>query len=159
MKKALITFDNFSFQYYSQAEPTLTAINLTIYEGEKVVIVGPSGSGKSTLAQCINGLIPHNYEGYITGTVTINNKDLKKTSLFDLSFDVGTVLQDTDSQFIGLTVAEDIAFALENDMIPQEKMKEDVEKWAKVVNLDPIYSRNHKTYPVVKNKEFQWLVS
>ncbi|WP_423252844.1 ABC transporter ATP-binding protein [Melissococcus plutonius] len=136
MKKALITFDNFSFQYYSQAEPTLTAINLTIYEGEKVVIVGPSGSGKSTLAQCINGLIPHNYEGDITGTVTINNKDLKKTSLFDLSFDVGTVLQDTDSQFIGLTVAEDIAFALENDMIPQEKMKEDVEKWAKVVNLD-----------------------
>lgn len=136
MKKPLITFDNFTFQYHSQAEPTLHSIDLTIYEGEKVLIVGPSGSGKSTFAKCINGLIPYSYEGEITGNVMIGDKELTKTSLFDLSFDVGTVLQDTDGQFIGLTVGEDVAFALENDEIPQKEMQEEVEEWTKVVELN-----------------------
>lgn len=136
MKKPLITFDNFTFQYHSQAEPTLHTIDLTIYEGEKVLIVGPSGSGKSTFAQCINGLIPYSYEGEITGNVTIGDKELTKTSLFDLSFDVGTVLQDTDGQFIGLTVGEDVAFALENDGVSQNKMKQDVDHWTKMVGLN-----------------------
>lgn len=136
MRKPLITFDNFTFQYHSQAEPTLHNIDLTIYEGEKVLIVGPSGSGKSTFAQCINGLIPYSYEGEITGNVMIGDKELTKTSLFDLSFDVGTVLQDTDGQFIGLTVGEDVAFALENDEVPQNKMKEEVDNWTKIVGLN-----------------------
>lgn len=135
MKKPLITFDNFSFQYHSQAEPTLHTIDLTIYEGEKVLILGPSGSGKSTFAQCINGLIPYSYEGEITGSVKINEKELTQTSLFDLSFDVGTVLQDTDGQFIGLTVGEDVAFALENDAVSQETMKQEVKKWTEVVEI------------------------
>ncbi|WP_430597480.1 ABC transporter ATP-binding protein [Enterococcus sp. AZ177] len=136
MKKPLITFDNFTFQYHSQAEPTLHSIDLTIYEGEKVLIVGPSGSGKSTFAQCINGLIPYSYEGEITGNVTIRDKELTKTSLFELSFDVGTVLQDTDGQFIGLTVGEDVAFALENDEVSQSKMKQEVDHWTKIVGLN-----------------------
>lgn len=135
MKKPLIIFDNFSFQYHSQAEPTLYDLNLTIYEGEKILILGPSGSGKSTFAQCINGLIPHSFEGEITGSVIVNGKNLQETSLFELSFDVGTVLQDPDGQFIGLTVAEDIAFSLENDCIPQNEMIPAVEKWAKVVDI------------------------
>lgn len=135
MKKPRITFDNVTFQYHSQSEPTLKNIDLTIYEGEKILIVGPSGSGKSTFAQCINGLIPSSYEGELSGKVTIGDKDLAETSLFDLSFDVGTVLQDTDGQFIGLTVGEDIAFALENDGVSQQKMKEEVERWTKVVGL------------------------
>ncbi len=135
MKKPLIIFDNFSFQYHSQAEPTLYDLNLTIYEGEKILILGPSGSGKSTFAQCINGLIPHSYEGEITGSVIVNGKNLQETSLFELSFDVGTVLQDPDGQFIGLTVAEDIAFSLENDCVPQNEMIPAVEKWAKVVDI------------------------
>ncbi|MTD42392.1 ATP-binding cassette domain-containing protein [Erwinia sp. CPCC 100877] len=136
MKKPLITFDNFSFQYHSQAEPTLHDINLTIYEGEKVLIVGPSGSGKSTFAQCINGLIPYTFEGEITGSASIRDKELTQTSLFDLSFDVGTVLQDTDGQFIGLTVGEDIAFALENDEVAQDIMKKEVLRWSKIVELE-----------------------
>lgn len=136
MKKPLIRFNDFTFQYHSQAEPTLHHIELTIYEGEKILIVGPSGSGKSTFAQCINGLIPYSYEGEISGNVTIGEKDLAQTSLFELSFDVGTVLQDTDGQFIGLTVGEDIAFALENDEIPQEKMKLEVKSWAELVELN-----------------------
>ncbi|WP_321385676.1 ABC transporter ATP-binding protein [uncultured Enterococcus sp.] len=136
MKQPLIQFKHFTFQYHSQAEPTLHDIDLTIYKGEKVLIVGPSGSGKSTFAQCINGLIPNTYEGEIQGSVIINSKELTETSLFDLSFDVGTVLQDTDGQFVGLTVGEDIAFALENDEVPLDKMRAEVERWAKTVELD-----------------------
>lgn len=138
MKKPIITFNNFSFQYHSQSEPTLKGIQLTIYEGEKVLIVGPSGSGKSTLAQCINGLIPNIYEGEIQGTATVAGKNIQETSLFDLSFDVGTVLQDTDGQFIGLTVAEDIAFALENDAVEQAEMKKAVHKWSEIVELNQL---------------------
>lgn len=136
MKKPLITFNNFTFQYHSQAEPTLHNLDLTIYEGEKVLVVGPSGSGKSTFAQCINGLIPYSYEGEITGNVTIGDKELTQTSLFELSFDVGTVLQDTDGQFIGLTVGEDVAFALENDGVVQKQMKEEVARWTTIVGLE-----------------------
>lgn len=140
MKQPLIQFKNFTFQYHSQAEPTLYDIDLTIYKGEKVLIIGPSGSGKSTFAQCINGLIPYTYEGELQGSVTINGKELTQTSLFDLSFDVGTVLQDTDGQFVGLTVGEDIAFALENDEVQLETMRAEVDRWAKTVELDRFLS-------------------
>ena len=131
----MIHFENFTFQYDSQQKPTLQNIDLTIYAGEKVCIVGPSGSGKSTLAHCINGLIPERYEGEYTGTLELYGKPATSFSLFDRSKQVGTVLQDTDSQFIGLTVAEDIAFALENDMIPQQQMKALVKKAAQQVEL------------------------
>lgn len=136
MKKPLIQFKDFSFQYHSQSEPTLHHIDLTIYEGEKVLIVGPSGSGKSTFAQCINGLIPHIYEGEVIGDVLISGKPLVESSLFELSFEVGTVLQDTDGQFVALTVGEDIAFALENDGIPQNEMKKEVGHWARTVEIE-----------------------
>ena len=110
MKKPVIEFNNFSFQYRVQYEPTLKNINLTIYEGEKVLILGPSGSGKSTLGATLNGLIPFRAEGTSTGSLKINGKETANLSLFELSQMVGTVLQDPDSQFIGLTVGEDMAF-------------------------------------------------
>lgn len=135
MEEAIIRFENFSFQYHSQAEPTLKNLNVTIKAGEKILVVGPSGSGKSTFAHCINGLIPNQYEGEITGKAIIDGKDISETSLFDLSFTTGTVLQDTDGQFIGLTVAEDIAFVMENDGAPQDEMKTTVVKWAEVVDV------------------------
>ncbi len=119
----IIQFENFSFKYDSQQKPTLKNINLSIYPGEKVCIVGPSGSGKSTLAHCINGLIPERYKGEVSGTLSIAGKVADSFSLFDRSKVIGTVLQDTDSQFVGITVAEDIAFALENAMVPQNEMK------------------------------------
>ena len=135
MKKPVIEFKDFSFQYFSQAEPTLHDINLTIYEGEKVLIVGPSGSGKSTLGHCINGLIPFSYKGTIRGTVTVDGLDTQKASLFELSKKVGTVLQDSDGQFVGLTVGEDIAFSLENDCVSQEEMKKTVQEVADIVDM------------------------
>ena len=136
MKRPVIEFKDFSFQYRAQAKPTLNNINLTIYEGEKVLIVGPSGSGKSTLSNCINGLVPFSYKGEIKGSLKIKGQETKDMSIAKLSNVVGTVLQDPDSQFIGLTVGEDIAFKLENDCIPQEKMKETVNIVSKIVGID-----------------------
>lgn len=135
MTKPMIAFNNFTFQYHSQSEPTLKNLTVTINEGEKVLVVGPSGSGKSTFAHCINGLIPNQYEGTIEGEVLVDGKNIAEHSLFDLSFSTGTVLQDTDGQFIGLTVAEDIAFVLENDTVAQAQMKEQVARWAEVVDI------------------------
>ena len=131
----VISFEDFGFQYKAQAEPTLYHINLNIRKGEKVLIAGPSGCGKSTLAHCINGLNPNSYPGQITGKLTVCGKNALELGLFDLSKMVGTVLQDSDGQFIGLTVAEDIAFALENDCIPTAEMHQEVERIAELVDV------------------------
>lgn len=136
--KPIIEFKNFSFKYRAQKEPTIKDINLEIYPGEKVLIVGPSGSGKSTLAHCINGLVPFAYKGEITGTYTVAGQNPLDLGIFGLSKLVGTVLQDTDGQFIGLTVAEDIAFVLENDKVPQPEMHERVVKVAETVEVQSV---------------------
>lgn len=135
MKQPIIQFENFTFQYQAQLEPTLKEINLTIYEGEKVLIVGPSGSGKSTLGQCLNGIIPNIYKGQASGHLKVQGQDAFESSIYDKSNLVSTVLQDTDGQFIGLSVAEDLAFALENDMVELPVMKEKVQHWAEKLDL------------------------
>ena len=131
----IIEFKNYTFKYRSQSEPTLREIDLTVNPGEKVLIVGPSGSGKSTLVHCINGMVPFSYPGESSGTLTVGGKDPAKTGIFGMSKIVGTVLQDTDGQFIGLTVAEDVAFALENDCVEQEEMFRAVDEVAEVVDI------------------------
>ncbi len=135
MKEPIIKFENFGFQYDAQAEPTLKDINLEIYPGEKILIAGPSGCGKSTMTHCMNGLIPFAYPGESTGKLTIQGKETKNLSIFEISRMVGTVLQDLDGQFIGLTVAEDIAFALENACVGQEDMKKTVRQVARQVGI------------------------
>ena len=140
-RKPIISFRNFSFQYRAQKRPTLTDINLEIYPGERVLIAGPSGSGKSTLAGCINGLNPFSNPGACTGTLTVDGVDAPHSSLFELSAHVGTVLQDPDSQFIGLTVGEDIAFALENSCTPQDEMHAITRHAAELVGIE-----NHLGY-------------
>ena len=136
----IIEFKEYSFKYRAQVEPTLLDINLSIYPGEKVLIVGPSGSGKSTLAHCINGLVPFSYAGESKGSLLVGGVDPSKEGIFGMSKIVGTVLQDTDGQFIGLTVGEDIAFALENDLVAQNEMFERVDKVAKEVDVTDLLS-------------------
>ena len=135
MKEAMIELKDFSFQYKAQSEPTLKNLNLTIYKGEKVLIVGPSGSGKSTIGQCLNGIIPNIYKGTSSGQFLIQGKEAFDLSIYEKSHLVSTGLQDTDGQFIGLSVAEDLAFALENDMVDLGTMKERVQSWAERLDL------------------------
>lgn len=137
-ERVVIEFQDFSFQYFSQAEPTLNRINLKIYRGEKILIVGPSGSGKSTLGHCLNGLIPFAYKGDMRGSLKINGVETREQNIFKLSKMVGTVLQDTDAQFVGLTAGEDIAFALENDNVPTAEMRERVRKASAMVDMQSL---------------------
>lgn len=138
MKEAMIELKDFSFQYKAQSEPTLKNLNFTIYKGEKVLIVGPSGSGKSTIGQCLNGIIPNIYKGTSSGQFLIQGKEAFDLSIYEKSHLVSTVLQDTDGQFIGLSVAEDLAFALENDMVDLESMKSRVHTWAERLDLSKL---------------------
>ena len=137
-----ISFNQFTFQYDAQAEATLKDISFDIVKGEKVLILGPSGSGKSTLAQCLNGIIPNIHKGQAKGQVRIDGQDIFKQSIYDKSQLVSTVLQDPDGQFIGLTVAEDLAFALENDCANQSEMKDKVALWAERLDLTSLL--NHR---------------
>lgn len=137
-----ISFNQFTFQYDAQAEPTLKDISFDIAKGEKVLILGPSGSGKSTLAQCLNGIIPNIHKGRAKGQVLIDSQDAFTQSIYDKSQLVSTVLQDPDGQFIGLTVAEDLAFALENDCVNQSEMKDRVSLWAERLDLGSLL--NHR---------------
>ena len=138
MQETVIRFSNFTWQYESQSEPTLRGLSFDIKKGEKVLICGPSGCGKSTISHCLNGLIPFSYRGKMTGSLSIFGKETKDLSIFDISKMVGTVLQDSDGQFVGLTVAEDIAFALENDCVPQKDLLARVKDTAQLVDTEKL---------------------
>lgn len=136
--KPILSFRDFSFRYDQQANPTLNNINLDIYPNEKVLILGPSGSGKSTLGRCLNGLIPNVFEGEISGEGIVFGEEISNQSITSLSNEIGTVLQDTSAQFVGLTVAEDIAFLLENDAVENSTMVKQVNEWSERMNLDKL---------------------
>ena len=136
MAETIISFSDFTWKYESQAEPTLHGLTFDIKKGEKILIAGPSGCGKSTIAHCLNGLIPFSYHGEINGSLKIFGKETRDLSLFEISKMIGTVLQDSDGQFVGLTVAEDIAFALENDCVPQDELFKRVDETAALVEVN-----------------------
>ncbi|MCM3338653.1 ABC transporter ATP-binding protein [Paenibacillus sp. MER TA 81-3] len=142
MKEPLISFRDFSFQYRSLSEPTLRQINLDIYPGEKILIAGPSGSGKSTLAHCINGLIPFTYSGTLSGEYSLRGQRPADLSIFEISRSVGTILQDQDGQFIGLSVGEDVAFAFENDCMASADMKPKVTHALDIVDMLPLHDQS-----------------
>lgn len=132
----MIEFSHFSFRYKSQKEATLHDIDLVVRDGEKILIAGASGSGKSTLGSCINGLIPHALGGVIEGSLKVGGHETRESGIYELSKSVGTVLQDTDGQFVGLTVGEDIAFSLENQMVDVQTMHKTVRKAAAIVSME-----------------------
>jgi len=136
MEDSVLSFEQFSFKYRAQTEPTLIDINLKVNRGEKILILGPSGSGKSTLIHCINGIIPHAFKGESSGSLSLMGSDIRGMNIFDISKIAGTVLQDTDGQFVGLSAAEDIAFALENDCVPVEEMHRRVAEASRLVDME-----------------------
>jgi energy-coupling factor transport system ATP-binding protein len=136
----VVEFENFSFRYKAQKEPTLSGLNLTLYEGERILILGASGSGKSTLANCINGLIPFAYEGELSGSCRVNGRETRELSIFTLSHEAGTALQDTDAQFVGLSVGEDAAFIMENNALPREEMLPRVRRNCAQVGMEEFLS-------------------
>ncbi|GLB47628.1 ABC transporter ATP-binding protein [Philodulcilactobacillus myokoensis] len=140
--KAMIEFKNVTFKYNSQSEPTLKHVSLTIDQGEKVLIVGPSGSGKSTLGNLINGIIPENIKGEIQGTILVNGHDVKDMSIFDQSLNVSSMLQDSNDQFVGLTVAEDIAFGMENDCTDNVTMRKKVKAWSDYLHIHQLLKQS-----------------
>ncbi len=142
MQEGIIEFKNFYFKYRAQKEPTLHDINLSIKAGEKVLIVGPSGSGKSTLGECLNGLIPCSFPGEIRGEVRVDGKNPAQAGIFSMAQSVGTVLQNPDAQFVGLTVGEDIAFSMENSAVPQAEMHKIVQQNAQLVDMEKFLGQN-----------------
>lgn len=133
--KKIVSFENYTFRYAKQTEATLKNINLDIYQGETLLILGASGSGKSTLAKCLNGLIPHQFKGESQGKLLLFGKEQKEQNIFSLSNKVGSVLQDTDAQFVSISVEEDIAFSLENQNVSVQEMKEKVQQAAERVDI------------------------
>ena len=131
----VVEFRNFTFKYENLQEPTLKDINLSIKQGEKVLIAGRSGSGKSTLAHCINGLIPFTYKGHFDGSLTVAGKHPYEKDIHTACENVGTILQDQDGQFVGLTVGEDVAFSAENNCVPVDIMHKDVEVALREVSM------------------------
>lgn len=132
----ILAFSGFSFKYNAQKDATLHDITLKIYPGEKILIVGPSGSGKSTLGNCINGLVPNAFPGTISGLFETGGETAEGKSIFDLSVLTGTVLQDPDGQFVALNAGEDVAFALENECVPQVEMIPRVYDLARLVEME-----------------------
>jgi energy-coupling factor transport system ATP-binding protein len=144
-KGTALSFINFSFRYRAQIEPTLFDINLSVNRGEKILVLGPSGSGKSTLIHCINGIIPHAFSGESSGELFLTEKNVKTLDIFEISKIAGTVLQDTDGQFVGLSAEEDIAFAMENDCVLPEEMRRRTKESALLVDMaDHLEKSPHK---------------
>lgn len=145
----LVELKDFSFTYHAQKRPSLQDISLSLREGEKIAIVGPSGCGKSTLMHVLNGIIPHHFSGSMKGYARVAGRliceGVREDSqglapIREISKRVATVLQDPDGQFIGLTVAEDLAFMLENERVDHARMHQLVPEMARLVGMEEFLS-------------------
>lgn len=124
-----IEVSNLSFSYTEEGN-TIQDVSFSIPKGSYTTIIGHNGSGKSTIAKLIIGLLKAQ-----SGTIRILGTELTPETVYDLRSHVGIVFQNPDNQFIGSTVADDIAFGLENHCVPQEDMQALIEKSAASVGM------------------------
>jgi energy-coupling factor transporter ATP-binding protein EcfA2 len=128
-KMPIIETSNLTYTYPGATKPSISCASLKIEQGEFTLITGPSGCGKTTLCRCFNGLIPHFYQGEMTGEIVVADKKTIEHPIYELAKDVGLVFQNPENQLFALSIEKDVAFGLENLGIPREEMRKKVD-WA-----------------------------
>ena len=126
---AAISARNVSFTYAGAEQPSMENVNMSIENGEFVILTGPSGCGKTTFCRCLNGLIPNFYSGDLQGELSVDGMDIKGKPTAELATHVGFVFQNPENQLFSLSVERDVAFGLENLGMPREEALERV-NWA-----------------------------
>ena len=126
---AIVKIRNLCFKYDKETV-AIDDVSLDIYENEWICILGHNGSGKSTLSKLIIGLLAP-----LKGTVEVCGKVLSEETVYGIRKDVGIVFQNPDNQFVGSTVADDIAFGMENQQIPKEEMEKRIDKYINKVGM------------------------
>ncbi|WP_256962121.1 ABC transporter ATP-binding protein, partial [Streptomyces sp. NRRL B-24572] len=137
----MIRFENVSVRYEEDAEPTLRNVNLTVPEGELVLLVGPSGVGKSTLLGAVSGLVPHFTGGTLTGRVTVDGRDTRTHPPRELADLVGTVGQDPSAHFVTDTVEDELAYGMESLGLAPGVMRRRVEETLDLLGLAELRDR------------------
>ncbi len=125
----IVEIRDLHYSYPNARAQALRGVDLTVDEGEFILLTGPSGCGKTTFCRCLNGLIPHFYHGELEGEVTVTGLSTRENSTAKLAQNVGLIFQNPDNQIFALTVEKDVAFGLENLGIPKELMLEAID-WA-----------------------------
>lgn len=159
--KPLLELNNVSFQYVihrggnneskdkkrneSNLNFALNKVNLSIYAGEFVGIIGPSGAGKTTLASLFSGAIPHHYSGHLSGTVNIAGYDTNSIELTNIACLIGSVIQDIDAQMVAANVEDELLFGLENFSVPHDEILPRIENALETVGITNLRNRDLDT--------------
>ena len=125
---SIVKIRDLSYSYPGLNKPVLINVNLTIEKGDFIILTGPSGCGKTTLCRCLNGLIPHFYNGDLTGDVIVTGLSVKDNSTSKIAQHVGFVFQNPENQLFALSVEKDIAFGLENLAVPRIEIRKQVDQ-------------------------------
>ena len=137
----VLVVEDLCFKYPTSPDDVLRNVSLTVKEGEFIGITGPTGAGKTTLALCLRGLIPHSVSGRMKGQVTVCGMNTRQVTPAQMGEKVALVFQDAESQIIGLTVAEDLAFSPENYEWPPERILAEIPRHLHLVRLDGMDTR------------------
>lgn len=134
--ETVIELRDVSYRYPRAEEESLKQVSLAVAKGKFIALMGPTGAGKTTLSLCLNGLIPQFLQGELQGEVRIGGKDTREVRVQDLAKQVGLVLQDAESQIVGRTVGEDVAFGPRNFGVPLQEIQRRVAQALAKVRLN-----------------------